>query len=126
MHSTSFAARRGKAGNLNGQDPARRQSVRRAALGRISQPADDDADYGPTLFAQAAAKLGCKPFPHPTGNMSRPYINPLGAQLGACTYCGFCEKFGCGNYSKASRADDDPSLSAAEAELHAAHRIARC
>ncbi len=21
---------------------------------------------------------------------------------GACTYCGFCEKFGCGNYSKAS------------------------
>jgi gluconate 2-dehydrogenase alpha chain len=26
----------------------------------------------------------------------------LGAQLGACTYCGFCEKFGCGNYSKAS------------------------
>ena len=29
-------------------------------------------------------------------------MNPLGAQLGACTYCGFCEKFGCGNYSKAS------------------------
>jgi gluconate 2-dehydrogenase alpha chain len=23
-------------------------------------------------------------------------------QLGKCTYCGFCEKFGCGNYSKAS------------------------
>ncbi len=31
-----------------------------------------------------------------------PYVNPLGAQIGQCTYCGFCEKFGCGNYSKAS------------------------
>ena len=29
-------------------------------------------------------------------------VNSLGAQLGACTYCGFCEKFGCGNYSKSS------------------------
>jgi gluconate 2-dehydrogenase alpha chain len=34
--------------------------------------------------------------------MSRPYTNPLGVQLGPCTYCGFCEKFGCGNYSKSS------------------------
>jgi len=58
--------------------------------------------YGPTLFGEAAARLGRHPFPHPTGNLSRAYTNPLGAQLGACTYCGFCEKFGCGNYSKAS------------------------
>ena len=58
--------------------------------------------YGPTLFGQAAAELGHHPFPHPTGNMSEAYTNPLGAQMGACTYCGFCEKFGCGNYSKAS------------------------
>ena len=58
--------------------------------------------YGPTLFGKAAAELGRHPFPHPTGNMSQAYTNPLGAQMGACTYCGFCEKFGCGNYSKAS------------------------
>jgi gluconate 2-dehydrogenase alpha chain len=56
----------------------------------------------PTLFAEAAKKLGYKPFPHPTGNLSEAYTNPLGVQLGKCTYCGFCEKFGCGNYSKAS------------------------
>ncbi|HVZ43168.1 MAG TPA: GMC family oxidoreductase [Ramlibacter sp.] len=56
----------------------------------------------PTLFAQAAASLGHKPFPQPSANMSRPYTNPLGVQLGPCTYCGFCEKFGCGNYAKAS------------------------
>ena len=58
--------------------------------------------YGPSLFGKAAAELGYKPFPHPSGNLSVPYVNPLGAQLGECTYCGFCEKFGCGNYSKAS------------------------
>jgi gluconate 2-dehydrogenase alpha chain len=58
--------------------------------------------YGPMLFAQGAAGLGLHPFPHPAANMSRAYTNPLGLQMGPCTYCGFCEKFGCGNYSKAS------------------------
>lgn len=58
--------------------------------------------YGPTLFAQAAAGEGMHPFPCPSANMSQAYTNPLGVRLGPCTYCGFCEKFGCGNYSKAS------------------------
>jgi gluconate 2-dehydrogenase alpha chain len=58
--------------------------------------------YGPTLFGQAAATLGRHPFPHPAGNLSQAYVNSLGCQLGKCTYCGFCEKFGCGNYSKSS------------------------
>ena len=58
--------------------------------------------YAPMLFAQAAASLGHHPFPHPAANMSRAYTNPLGVQLGPCTYCGFCEKYGCGNYAKSS------------------------
>jgi gluconate 2-dehydrogenase alpha chain len=58
--------------------------------------------YGPALFGKAAADLGFHPFPHPAANMSRPYTNPLGVQLAQCTYCGFCEKFGCGNDSKSS------------------------
>src|SRR5271163_3353871 len=37
-----------------------------------------------------------------SGNLSQAYENPLGVRLGPCTYCGFCEWFGCGNYSKAS------------------------
>jgi gluconate 2-dehydrogenase alpha chain len=61
-----------------------------------------DMVYGPTLFAAAARELGHKPFPCPSANMSRAYTNPLGVQLAPCTYCGFCEKFGCGNYSKSS------------------------
>jgi gluconate 2-dehydrogenase alpha chain len=58
--------------------------------------------YGPALFGEAAARSGFHPFPHPAANASRAYTNPLGLQLGECSYCGFCEKFGCGNYSKAS------------------------
>ena len=27
---------------------------------------------------------------------------PLGVRMGECSYCGFCERFACGNYSKAS------------------------
>ena len=55
-----------------------------------------------TLFAKAARELGYKPFPQPSGNMSQAYRNPLGVRLGPCTYCGFCEWFGCGNNSKSS------------------------
>ena len=46
--------------------------------------------------------MGHSRFPQPSGNLSQAYTNPLGVTLGPCTYCGFCERFGCGNYSKAS------------------------
>jgi gluconate 2-dehydrogenase alpha chain len=58
--------------------------------------------YSHTLFGKAARELGYKPFPQPSGNLSQAYTNPLGLQMGPCTYCGFCEWFGCSNYSKAS------------------------
>jgi gluconate 2-dehydrogenase alpha chain len=91
----------GKAGNLRGK-------IQRGG-NPFEGPRSDEyptppmkQTYGPTLFGQAAASLGRHPFPHPSGNLSQSYVNPLGCQLGKCTYCGFCEKFGCGNYSKAS------------------------
>lgn len=58
--------------------------------------------YAPALFADAARGLGYHPFPQPAANLSQAYTNPLGVTLGACSYCGFCERFGCGNYAKAS------------------------
>jgi choline dehydrogenase-like flavoprotein len=54
------------------------------------------------LWAEAAKEMGYNPFPQPSGNLSQAYTNPLGVTLGPCTFCGFCERFGCGNYSKAS------------------------
>jgi len=91
----------GKAGNLNGKIQPGGNPFEGWRSREYPNP-PLDMTYGPTLFASAATEAGYHPFVHPAANMSRAYTNPLGAQLGECTYCGFCEKFGCGNYSKAS------------------------
>lgn len=55
-----------------------------------------------TMFDRAGRDLGWHPFPVPAGNTSGAYTNPLGIRMAPCTYCGYCEFFGCGNWSKAS------------------------
>jgi gluconate 2-dehydrogenase alpha chain len=91
----------GKAGNLNGViheggNPFEGPRKREYPLPPMKMT------YGPTLFAEAARSLGYHPFPQPSANLSAAYTNPLGVKMGQCTYCGFCERFGCANYSKAS------------------------
>jgi gluconate 2-dehydrogenase alpha chain len=91
----------GTAGNLNGQSQAGGNPFE----GPRSRPYPTPAQQQPfshALFGKAAAELGYKPFPQPSGNLSQAYTNPLNVRMGPCTYCGFCEWFGCGNYSKAS------------------------
>ena len=91
----------GTAGNLRGKI----QEGGNPFEGPRSRPYPTPAQAQPfshTLFGKAARELGYKPFPQPSGNLSKAYTNPLGVRLGPCTYCGFCEWFGCGNYSKAS------------------------
>jgi gluconate 2-dehydrogenase alpha chain len=91
----------GQAGNLNGQV----QDGGNPFEGPRSKPyptPPQKQGYGHMLFADAAKQLGYKPFPQPSGNLSESYTNPLGVTLGQCSYCGFCEWFGCANYSKAS------------------------
>ena len=91
----------GQAGNLKGQiiDGGNPFEGPRS---RPYPTPPQDQPFSHTLFGKAARELGYKPFPQPSGNLSRAYKNPLGVRLGPCTYCGFCEWFGCGNYSKAS------------------------
>jgi gluconate 2-dehydrogenase alpha chain len=91
----------GKAGNLNGKIQAGGNPFEGPRKREYPNPPMEMA-YAPTLFAEAATDTGHAPFPCPSANMSRAYTNPLGVTLGPCTYCGFCEKFGCGNYSKSS------------------------
>jgi gluconate 2-dehydrogenase alpha chain len=91
----------GKAGNIKGTkqeggNPFEGPRAREYPTPPQKQP------YGPILFAQAAKEMGYHPFPQPSGNLSEAYTNPLGATVGQCTFCGFCEWFGCGNYSKAT------------------------
>jgi gluconate 2-dehydrogenase alpha chain len=91
----------GKAGNLQGtiQDGgnpfegprAREYPTPPMEMGLVQQ-----------RFIEGARKLGYKPYPQPSSNLSRAYTNPDGAQMQACTYCGHCERFGCYNWSKAS------------------------
>jgi len=91
----------GTAGNLKGE----KQPFGNPFEGVRSRPYPTPAQkqpYGPVLWAEAAKQMGHQPFPQPSGNLSEGYTNPLGVTLGPCTYCGFCERFGCGNYSKAS------------------------
>ena len=91
----------GKAGNLNGKIQPGGNPFEGPRSNEYPNAADG-ADLAPTLFGKAAAELGRHPFPHPTGNLSAALHQSAGRAARACTYCGFCEKFGCGNYSKAS------------------------
>jgi gluconate 2-dehydrogenase alpha chain len=91
----------GKAGNLKGQKQPGGNPFEGARSRDYPNP-PLNMTYAPTIFAKAAQEQGFHPFPCPAANMSRPYTNPLGVQLGQCTYCGFCEKYACGNYSKSS------------------------
>jgi gluconate 2-dehydrogenase alpha chain len=69
-----------------------------------------------TLFKTATASLGYHPFPGPTANLPSQYKNPDGITRGQCTYCGFCERFGCEVGAKA-----DPTVTV----LPVAHKTGR-
>ena len=91
----------GKAGNIRGEKQAGGNPFEGWRSAEYPTPPLKQG-LGATLFAEAARKTGHVPFPQPASNLSEAYVNPLGLKLGQCTYCGFCERFGCGNYSKAS------------------------
>ena len=91
----------GTAGNIKGTIQAGGNPFEGPRSRPYPTPAQEQP-FGYQLYAKAARELGYKPFPQPSANLSTPYQNELGMRLGACTYCGFCEWFGCANYSKAS------------------------
>ncbi|HEY2816999.1 MAG TPA: GMC family oxidoreductase [Casimicrobiaceae bacterium] len=91
----------GKAGNIKGAiqpggNPFEGPRSREYPLPPLKR------SMGSMLFDKAAKEVGHQPFPCPAANTSQPYKNLYGVQLGQCTYCGYCEWFGCGNYSKSS------------------------
>jgi gluconate 2-dehydrogenase alpha chain len=91
----------GKAGNLKGMvqaggNPFEAPRSRDYPMPPMKQGVDAQ------MFAKTATALGLHPFPRPAANASVPYTNEYGMQLGPCNYCGFCERYGCLNYSKSS------------------------
>ena len=53
-------------------------------------------------FGEVTKSMGYHPFPRPGGIASKAYVNEYGMQMGPCNHCGFCERYGCYNYSKSS------------------------
>jgi gluconate 2-dehydrogenase alpha chain len=51
--------------------------------------------YVASLFGAAAKSLGYHPYPIPAATTSVAYTNPDGVSRPGCTYCGFCDRFGC-------------------------------
>lgn len=91
----------GKAGNVQG----RMQEGGNPFEGARSRgyPTKPQAlGYVHELFNKAAQDMGLHPFPRPSANLSEAYTNPYGCRMAPCTYCGFCERFGCANYSKST------------------------
>jgi gluconate 2-dehydrogenase alpha chain len=84
----------GKAGNLHGK---------RIEGGNIFEGSRSEEyptpptkiPYFSAMFRDAAKSLGYHPYPHPAATTSQSYTNPDGVSRAGCTYCGFCERFGC-------------------------------
>jgi gluconate 2-dehydrogenase alpha chain len=92
----------GKAGNLKGKgvqsggNPFEGERSREYPL-----PPMKEAESA-TIMSEASRKVGYHPFPQPSANLPSAYTNPDGITRAACTYCGFCERFGCEVGAKAS------------------------
>jgi gluconate 2-dehydrogenase alpha chain len=91
----------GKAGNIKGQIQPGGNPFEGARAREYPTPPMKQG-YPQELFAKAASGMGLHPFARPSANLSVAYTNPYGCSMAPCTYCGFCERFGCANYSKSS------------------------
>jgi len=96
-----IAGTSGKAGNLRGQRIAGGNVFEGPRNREYPTPPLKDT-YWMNHFRTVTEKMGFNPFTVPAGNLSQSYTNALGVTMGPCTYCGFCDFHGCGNYSKSS------------------------
>jgi gluconate 2-dehydrogenase alpha chain len=86
----------GKAGNLQGKT-IDGGNVFEAPRGRDYPLPPLQSDQSGIVFEAGARKLGYHPFPSPRAFISQAYRGRPG-----CTYCGFCQAFGCHVGAKSS------------------------
>jgi len=91
----------GTAGNINGQKTGEGNPFEAWRSHAYPMPGGPVTWHG-KLFTEAARSLGYHPFNFPAAIATQAYTNPYGMQMGPCNYCGYCERFGCLNYSKGS------------------------
>jgi gluconate 2-dehydrogenase alpha chain len=100
-HFEKVCGASGTAGNLRGSIRPRGNPFEGARSDEYPTP-PLPAIYAAQLFEKASAQLGYRSFPVPAANSSVAFTNPYGVRLGPCNLCGYCERFGCFLYSKAS------------------------
>jgi gluconate 2-dehydrogenase alpha chain len=91
----------GKAGNLRGTRVPGGNPFEDPRSSEYPTPPQKEP-FGSAMFRKAAEGLGLHPFPQPSANLSQPYVNPEGLALSTCMFCGYCERFGCEHFAKAS------------------------
>jgi gluconate 2-dehydrogenase alpha chain len=91
----------GKAGNIKGQIQPGGNPFEAPRSREYPNPPLKETYFG-AIFRKGAEGLGYHPYPQPSSNLSRPYTNPLGLKLEQCVFCGFCERYACEHYAKAS------------------------
>src|SRR3984957_9421445 len=91
----------GKAGNLKGKIQPGGNPFEGVRSREYPTPPMKEPYYG-ALFRKGAEKLGYHPFPQPASTLSQSYTNPEGLTMQQCVMCGFCERFACEHFAKAS------------------------
>ncbi|MBX9827109.1 MAG: GMC family oxidoreductase [Xanthobacteraceae bacterium] len=91
----------GKAGNLRGQKISGGNMFEGPRQNEYPNKPLTQTMAG-SIMEQACKSLGYNTFSAPSANSSDVYVNPEGLTLGACEYCGHCERFGCEANAKAS------------------------
>jgi gluconate 2-dehydrogenase alpha chain len=91
----------GKAGNIKGQIQPGGNPFEAPRSREYPNPALKETYFG-AIFRKGAESLGYHPYPQPSSNLSRPYTNPEGLHLQQCVFCGFCERYACEHFAKAS------------------------
>jgi gluconate 2-dehydrogenase alpha chain len=84
----------GKAGNLQGRIIEGGNVLEGPRSAEYPNPPKKQA-YAGKLFLDATKSLGYHPYPTPSATLSQTYTNPDGVTRGPCTFCGFCDPYGC-------------------------------
>ncbi len=84
----------GKAGNLHGRQVDGGNVFEGPRSAEYPTP-PMKTPYLAALFRDATKSMGYHPYPLPAATTSQPYKNPDGVARAGCTYCGYCERFGC-------------------------------
>jgi gluconate 2-dehydrogenase alpha chain len=92
----------GRAGNLRGRLRPGGNPFEAPRQNEFPQRPLEITEAGRIFAETVSREFGHQPFPSPAANSPDPYVNPDGMRLGACQYCGHCDRFVCEANAKGS------------------------